>query len=66
MLGTCFSFLVHIGTSCLCLLRVGFFAVDLLFVVCGCGEHLIHSRDHSKLRGGLGFGLTHLLTGIKG
>jgi len=50
MLGTCFSFLVCIGTSCPCLLRVGFFVVVLLFVVCGCDEHINRSTGRSRLR----------------
>lgn len=50
MLGTCFSFLVRIDTSHPCLLRVGFFVVGLLFVVCGFCEHIIRSADRSRLR----------------
>lgn len=66
MLGTCFSFLVRIGTSCPCVLRVGFSAVVLLFVVCDFCEYIIHSTGHSRLRSGVGFGLIYLRIGIKG
>jgi len=64
-LGTCFSFLVCIGTSCPYLLRVGFFVVVLLVVVCGFCERIIHSVVRSRLRGGVGFGLACLRIGIK-
>jgi len=57
MLGTCFSFLC-IGTSRPCLLRGGFFVVVLLVVVCGCGGRIICSVVRSRLRGGVGFGLS--------
>ena len=65
MLGTCFSFLVRIGTSRPCVLRVGFFVVVLLVVVCGCGGRTIRSVVRSRLRGGVGFGLACLRIGIK-
>ena len=65
MLGTCLSFLC-ICTSRPCLPRVGFFAVDVLVVVCGCGGRIIHSISHSRLHGGVGFCLAYSSIGIKG
>jgi len=65
MLGTCFSFLVRIGTSCPCLLRVGFLVVVLLVVVCGCDGRIIRSTAHSRLHSGVAFGLACLRIGIK-
>jgi len=58
--------LAHIGTSCPCLLRGGFFVVDMRVLVCGCGWHIIRSIGRSRLHGEVGFGLSYLLVGIKG
>jgi len=62
----CFSFLGRIGTSCPCLLRVGFFVVGVIVVVCGCGGRIVRSISRSKLHNEVGFGLTCLRVGIKG
>jgi len=64
-LGMCFSFLGRIGTSRRSLLRGGFFVVDVLVVVCGCGGRIIRSIDRSKLHDRVGFGLAYSCVGLK-
>ena len=65
MVGTYLSFLGRIGTSRRNLLRGGFFVVDVLVGVCGCGGRIIRSISRSRLRDGVGFGLACSCIGLK-